>query len=359
LDAGFPDWSVKLMKPTRIDATNADEFEGNWSDEADVVIVGSGFAGLAAAIEAKNAGASVIILEKMKGRGGNSIISDGLVAAAGSPLQQKSRINDSAQLMVADMLRAGQGLNYPDLIKVVADKSNQAVQWTIDFFGVQYRDKLEQLGGHSVPRTFVTNKQSGSVIVKGMLKKIGELGMSVRTRVYLERIKRNPSGDVNGVIVRDGYAFPFAESGTKKFIRARKAVILATGGFSNDVAFRSIQDPRLTELFDTTNKKGATAEALKEALRVGAAPVQLSWIQLGPWTSPDEKMYGIGPQFADYVAEPYGIMVDPDSGKRFVNELADRKIKADAILALGYPCVAIADAQGVGKSAQNENPPKI
>ncbi len=50
-----------------------------WNESADVVIVGSGFAGLSAAIEANKAGASVIILEKMKGYGGNSVISDGVM----------------------------------------------------------------------------------------------------------------------------------------------------------------------------------------------------------------------------------------------------------------------------------------
>ena len=52
-----------------------------WDETVDVVVVGSGFAGLAAAIEAKTAGASVALLEKMKGPGGNSIISDGGIAA--------------------------------------------------------------------------------------------------------------------------------------------------------------------------------------------------------------------------------------------------------------------------------------
>ncbi len=60
----------------------SDMLPESWHEEADVVVVGSGFAGLAAAIEAEMAGASVIILEKMKGRGGNSVISDGCVAAA-------------------------------------------------------------------------------------------------------------------------------------------------------------------------------------------------------------------------------------------------------------------------------------
>lgn len=58
-----------------------------WDEETDVIIIGSGFAGLAAAIEAKQAGSSVTILEKMKGYGGNSTISDGGIAAAATPMQ--------------------------------------------------------------------------------------------------------------------------------------------------------------------------------------------------------------------------------------------------------------------------------
>jgi succinate dehydrogenase/fumarate reductase flavoprotein subunit len=69
----------------------------NWDEEADIVIVGSGFAGLAAAIEAKGAGSSVIILEKMKGYGGNSTISDGVIAAAATQIQADSEIVDSPQ----------------------------------------------------------------------------------------------------------------------------------------------------------------------------------------------------------------------------------------------------------------------
>ena len=75
--------------------------------------------------------------------------------------------------------------------------------------------------------------------------------------------------------------------------------------------------------------------------------MHLSWIQLGPWASPDEKGYGVGPGFADYIAFLYGIVIDPTTGKRFVNELADRRTVADAILNVGQPCIGIADTQGV------------
>jgi flavocytochrome c len=333
--------------------TNSNQLPAKWHAAADVVIIGSGFAALAAAIEAGNAGASVIILEKMKGRGGNSVISDGLVAAAGSVLQMEQGIEDTPQDLFDDMLKAGLGLNHPDLVKLVAEKSAATLQWTMNELGVQYLQKVTQLGGHSCPRSHTTSTQSGSVIIRQMLAKIKAMGITVRSRVFFERFIRDATGAVTGIKIRAGYRFPEANSGSAKFIQATKAVVLASGGYANDVAFRSVQDPRLDDQIDTTNKRATTAEALKEALRIGAAPVHLSWIQLGPWTSPDEPMYGFGPLFASYVAMPYGIMVDPATGKRFVNELADRKIRADAILELGKPCIGIADSLGVQASGQN------
>jgi flavocytochrome c len=174
--------------------------------------------------------------------------------------------------------------------------------------------------------------------------------MEVRGQMCLERIIRNKHGRVCGVLVRERYNYPDPESGIHRYIKAKKAIILATGGFANDMPFRMTQDPRLTEAVDSTNKVSTTAEALIEALKIGATPVHLSWIQLGPWTSPDEKGYGVGPYFADYVVFPFGIMVDQSTGRRFVNELADRKTRADAILKTGQPCIGIADAKGVEQS---------
>jgi succinate dehydrogenase/fumarate reductase flavoprotein subunit len=71
---------------------------------------------------------------------------------------------------------------------------------------------------------------------------------------------------------------------------------------------------------------------------------------LGAWASPDEKGFGHGPLFADYILFQYGVIVDPSTGKRFVNELGDRKQAADAILSINHPCVGIADDVAVKHS---------
>ena len=349
------------LKPWTADATPLPK---KWDEKYDVVIIGSGFAGLAAAYEAKKAGASVVVLEKMRTPGGNSIINGGVVSAAGSPKEAKEGIKDSPELLLKDMLTAGLHLNHVELAKMVAYQSNETVQWTINELGVKYKDEpLTQEGGHSVPRMYSTYNQSGSAIVTQQLAKLKELGVQPRLQCYLTKIYRDQDdrGRVKGVEIREGYVFPKAGSGKVKNIMAKKAVVLATGGFGNDVAFRMIQDPRLTAEFPTTNQPGATAEALREALRIGCTPLQLSWIQLGPWGSPDEKGMGLSPFFAQVCGAMYGLWIDTKTGKRFINELADRKIRADAIIRVGNKCIAFTDAGGyeMGKKLLGDIMPKI
>lgn len=322
-----------------------------WDTEVDVAVVGSGFAGLSAAIEAKLAGASVMVVEKMPVLGGNSTINGGGMSAVGSPLQKQAGVEDSVDLMLTDMFKAGLGLNYPEQARMVAEKSNEAYLWCRDYLGVQFKDKLAQFGGHSVPRTHTTYNQSGSGIVRPMLAKAKELGIHLQTKTMVKRLISDEEGRVIGLEVLQGVSKADPDNGKRTFIRAKKGVVMASGGFSADVSYRSTQDPRLTEEIATTNHPGATAECLKEMLRVGANPVQLSWIQLGPWASPDEKGFGLAPIFAAYSAFTHGVMINPATGERFVDELADRKVRADAIIKTGNVAVAICDEDGAKASS--------
>lgn len=324
-----------------------------WDETFDVVIVGSGFAGLAAAYEAKKAGASVVVLEKMPTPGGNSIINGGIVSAAGSPLQAKMGIKDSPELMAKDMMVAGLGLNHPGLVKLISEKSTETVLWTISELGVKYLDnELVQEGGHTVKRSYKTYNSSGSAIVLPQLAKLKALGVEPRLEAFVTKLYRDKDGRVKGLQIREGYEFPKADSGKLKTIRARKGVVLAHGGFGQDVAYRMIQDPKLTAKVESTNQPGATAELWREASRIGCNIIQGDWIQVGPWASPDEKGFGLAPHFAQEAASMYGIWVDATTGKRFIDELANRKIRADAIMMLmnqGHKCVAFADAKAVSR----------
>ncbi|MGD2012818.1 MAG: FAD-dependent oxidoreductase, partial [Desulfobacterales bacterium] len=118
-----------------------------WDEQTDVAVIGSGLAGLSAALEASQVGASVIVLEKMNLTGGNTRIADGAVAAPNNYLQKKRGIEDSPELLYEDMLRAGLGLNHPDLVNVMVQKAAEAIDWTRETLGVRYMDRLDRFGG--------------------------------------------------------------------------------------------------------------------------------------------------------------------------------------------------------------------
>lgn len=330
-----------------------EETMSNWHAEADVIIIGSGLAGLAAAIEARHAGAGVIVFEKMKITGGNTRISDGALAAPGNFLQVRRNIDDSPRRLFDDMRRAGLGLNHPALVWTLAEQAAEVIDWTRQELGVRYLDRLDRFGGHSVARSLTTRGHSGVDIIKAQVAKLRASGVEIRTRSMLRHLLRDGRGAVSGVVVEEGSDSGDPKGGGVKMIYARRAVVLATGGFANDIAFRTLLHPGLDADVQTTNHKGATAEGIMAALRIGAFPVHLSWIQLGPWGCPDEKGYGRGGRFASYAVFPAGILVDPATGGRIVNEWADRRERADAMLKLGHPGLGIVDAAGAEMDARS------
>ena len=317
-----------------------------WDEVIDVVVVGSGFAGLSAAIESHDAGCSVMVIEKMDKPGGNSWINGGQVAAAGSALQKKQGIKDSPELMLKDMLEAGLHLNYPSLARIVAEQSNNTAEWTMQRVGAKYQERLNILGGHSVPRTLQTANGHGSEIVGKQVEALKKDGVEINFQCQMTGLFRDSNGRVVGIEMRKDHEQGKVDSGVAVRIRARKGVVLACGGFSEDLHFRTVQDPRLTAAFKTTNHAGATAEGLIAALRVDAAPVQLDWIQLIPLTSPDDEGLGSGAGFAGGCGMVHGVLINPVTGRRFVSELADRRIQSDAIIACGHPAINICDAYG-------------
>lgn len=321
----------------------------HWNEQVDVLVVGSGFAGLSAAIEASMLNKHVLVIEKMKSAGGNSIISDGGIAAPNTKIQEKWNIQDSEQLMYDDMIKAGLGLNKPMLLQKVVSDAKAAFEWTIETLQVPYLDRVDIFGGHSVARCYTPVGVTGGTIIRKMLEKIEELEVPISYSTFFQSILVDEQKKVVGCVVLKEYDYK-TNTGTPITIKVNKGIILASGGYGADVVFRSIQDPRLDKSIQTTNKPFATAEVLKAALTIGAASVQLSQIQLGAWASPDEKGFGHGPLFADYILFQHGIIIDPSTGKRFVNELGDRKQSSDAILNIGYPCIGIADEKAVKHS---------
>lgn len=316
----------------------ANEADITWDEEWDVIVVGSGFAGSAATCAAIDKGVKTLMIDKMPVLGGNSAINGGAFAIVGSPHQKKKGIQDSYELYVKDILKAGLNLNQMELVEVIAKNGYDAYEFTTQR-GVIYREDLGHFGGHSVPRTIWPEINSGSKITIPLQKYATKKGAVIRTRVIFDDLVLNKDGKVIGIKVREHYEFNFDpmidedenKSGIVKYYKVKGGVVMASGGFSYDVKFRQKIDPTITPELDCTNHYGATAHALKALMKNNVKTVHLNWIQLGPWGSPDEKGFGIAPVFA-IPAFAYGIMVDARTGKRFINELADRKIRSDAIL---------------------------
>lgn len=314
-------------------SVKADSLNSNfkWDKTFDVLVIGSGFAALSAAIEARRKGLDVMIIEKMRVPGGNSTINGGLFAVAGSELQKEEGVEDSVELMVKDMMTAGRGINHAELTRAIVEGSRDAYDFVIDC-GAKFKPKLSWLGGHSVARTYLTHNASGSGIVRPLVRTARKEGVIIRTGCKMLNFITNDDKRVIGVQVQDGYRFPDEETGIVKHFMAKRGVVLASGGFSRDKDFRSAQDPRLSGDIDSTNQLGATGEAMRAAFRIGAIPVQMGQIQLGPWASPDEGGFGVASMFNIQSGFRYGIMVGRATGERFVNELADRKTRATAII---------------------------
>ena len=323
-----------------------------WDEECEVLVVGSGYAGLAAAYEAKIAGADVKIIEKLGILGGNSIAADGDFAVCGSEAQKAAGVEDSIDTYVHDMQVAGLFLNDVEKCRIIAEKSNETWEWTRDVLGVEWQTdetgnvKVIPYGGHSVLRTVHAVIGHGSAMVLPLAEKLEELGVPVECERMLVALVKNAEGRVVGAEVHDGAKKNDPSTGEPRFIKATRGVVLASGGFGRDIAWRMQHDPRLDESVDCTNAAGATAEAICAACDAGALPVHLDWIQCGPWCSPDEVGYGTAPSWIDSVAG-YAPDFNPLTGRRCVNELTDRKRYCDIIFEVGEPLVQVVNDANV------------
>ena len=315
----------------------------------EVIVIGSGFAGLAAAIECKMNGGEVIVLEKMKTIGGNSIISDGGIAAPDTNEQRNLGIQDSIERMYEDMMRSGEGLNDPKITRRVCEEALDAYTWSKDVLKVKYMPRVDIFGGHQVPRCYSPDPLSGSTMILKMKQKCIELGIEIRLGTCVKSFIKDDTYRMIGVELIDNYSLNFSDSITYTKLYASKGIIIASGGFAADKQF--LKDI-IKEDFLTTNKKSTSAEVIEACMAINAATINLNQIQWMPWTTQDELGYGKGGLFGDYIVSSYGILVDCKNGKRFVNERGNRKQVTEAIL-MAKAVIGIVDEMSVLKTGWN------
>src|SRR5258708_25808698 len=195
----------------------------------DVVVVGSGAAGLCAALEAADRGASVLVVESEGDLGGSTKLSGGIFMAADTSVQHAVGIIDTAESLYREYTYLNQGAVEPGIAWHLAVNSGPAVEWLISL-GVRFLDQIVYAAEESVPRSHVPSR-GGAGIVKVLAAAIKERGGDIA-----------PGQPISTLIVENG-AVCGVSVGTEG-VQAG-ATALPTGGFG---ANRSLCQPHLPSL---------------------------------------------------------------------------------------------------------------
>jgi urocanate reductase len=287
----------------------------------DVVVIGSGGAGFSAAITAKNAGANVVIIEKMPTVGGNSLITGGQMNVPGNWVQQKMGIEDSIELFVKDTLKGGDNLGDPEMVQILAEQALPAAEWLRDYIKVDfYPNQLFQFGGHSVKRALIPRNHTGAEWISKFMAKTDELQIPIHTRTRAKALIKDQSGRVIGVEAE--------KNGQKIVYNAKRGVVMATGGFGANVAMRTKYVPELDSRYGTTNARGITGDGIVMAEKLNAKTHNMDSIQTYPICHVDTGVISL---IAD--SRFFGAIVVNKEGHRFVEELERRDVISRAILA--------------------------
>ncbi|MGA7468856.1 MAG: L-aspartate oxidase [Mycobacterium sp.] len=303
-----------------------------WQESADVVVIGTGVGGLAAALAAHRAGRRVVVLSKAGRKPGGTATH----YAQGGIAVVLPDTDDSVDAHVADTLAAGAGLCDPDAVtSIVADGYRAVAELVSD--GARFDESstggwaLSREGGHSRRRIVHANGDATGAEVQRALDHAADT-LDIRNKHTALRLLHD-AGSVTGVLVasRQGIGIVHAPS-----------VILASGG--------------LGHLYGaTTNPDGSTGDGVALALWAGVAVSDLEFIQFHPTMLFDGHGGGRRPLVTEAIRGEGAILLDSQgnsvtAGVHPMGDLAPRDVVAAAIdsrlRATGEECVYL-DARGI------------
>jgi fumarate reductase (cytochrome) len=305
-------------------------------ERADVIVIGSGGAGMTAAITAFDTkGVKVIVLEKMPITGGNTQLAAGGMNAAETMFQKEREIPDTIGTMYDDTLKGGQHMAKPELVDILAKNSASSINW-LTSIGADMSD-VGRMGGASQSRTHRPRggEAVGHHIIHVMRQNAIKRGLDVRTNSRVLKIAATPGGAIAGVLVQN-------KLGLQYTIEA-PTVVLASGGFSANLERVVKYRPEYAG-FSSTNQPGATGDGLDLAADFGAKLLDMDQIQIHPSQAAGSKIL-----ITEAVRGNGAICINRD-GKRFMNELTTRDKASAEILKQKGKTVFLVFDQNIRKS---------
>lgn len=311
--AGATDADINALKEIK----KTVEKEEDQELTADVVVIGAGGAGMAAAVTAQQAGKSVIVIEKTGQMGGNTILSGGALNAVDDGSETAKANKDSVELHYTQTYEGGDKEGNEVLVHTLTDNAWAGVEW-LKSLGMEFHDTPFTVTGGLWPRAHKPVEPEGTGFFKtyqAYMDSNSGITMVYNTTADALIVENDA---VRGVTCT-------GQTGNKVTVKANNGVVLATGGFSRNVELREAGNavnkkwPTLDESIPSTNTTAITGDGIKMADAIGANLVQMENIQLLPLGDPETGSLSGN---IEHAVESR-IFVNLE-GKRFVNEAGRR-----------------------------------
>lgn len=277
----------------------------------DVIVVGSGLAGLCAALTVAEFGCTPVILEKAAVPGGLTRRSTGFFNAADARRQISLGIDDSPEKHLRQSLEMSRGKAREPLLRTLCHEAYSTLQW-LEALGLEFEPGIRRVLGGVYPRTHKPLKGAGDAYVNVLLSALKPFSVPVICNAEVTGL-RQTDGVVTGV---DGVL-----SGEAFGLSARLGVVLAGGGFFRNKTMMRLYAPGLSNVADGLDE-GADGSLIQAAADLGAGLVGMSYFELVLTTSDT----GLPP------GDPSNYILVNARGERFVREDERRAALAEAVV---------------------------
>lgn len=280
------------------------------SDGFDVIVVGSGLAGLSAALTVAEFGYSPVILEKACEPGGLTCRAYGFFNAADARRQIALGIDDSPEKHLRQALEVSRGKAREPLMRTLCYEAYSTLQW-LEALGLEFEPGIRRVLGGVYPRTHMPLRGAGEAYLSALRSALRPFGVPIVCNAEVTALRK--SGDaVTGV---EGLL-----SGEPFRLTSRLGVVLAGGGFSRNMEMMRLYAPGLSDVLPALDE-GADGSLIQAAADIGAALVGMSYFEVRLFAS----TLGLPGDPSDY------ILVNA-RGERFMREDRRRSTLAEAVV---------------------------